>query len=343
MSADPARFQHALSNAKQAFKRGDRSAARKWAAEAARQDPEQEIPWLMLGALANPKAAPKYYQRALSVNPQSQLAKVGLQRARNRLASLQAEEHSRQLTGRFTQAAPAGEAAQRKTSPLLLIVAVTLLGIAAFFAFTGMPDLSGIVASAHLQPTATQPLRLSVRGNPLTPTPTPTPTSTPTPTPTPTFTPTPTATATPTATNTALPTATINSMPPGNLSSRPDGVGANEFWIEVNLSTQTLFAWKGDTKLKSFTVSTGTWATPTVIGQYRVYVKYVSTTMSGPGYYLPGVPYTMYFFKGYGIHGTYWHNNFGTPMSHGCVNMETSEASWVFDRAKIGTLVIIHY
>lgn len=64
--------------------------------------------------------------------------------------------------------------------------------------------------------------------------------------------------------------------------------------------------------------------------------------MTGPDYYLPDVPYTMYFYKGYGIHGTYWHDNFGTPMSHGCVNMRTSEAAWLFDFASVGTLVNVH-
>ena len=65
--------------------------------------------------------------------------------------------------------------------------------------------------------------------------------------------------------------------------------------------------------------------------------------MSGPGYYLTNVPYTMYFYKSYGIHGTYWHNNFGYPMSHGCVNMRTSEAHWLYDFSPMGTLVYIHY
>jgi len=81
--------------------------------------------------------------------------------------------------------------------------------------------------------------------------------------------------------------------------------------------------------------------------------------MSGPGYYLPNVPYVMYFYKGYSLHGTYWHNNFGTPMSHGCVNMRTEEAKWLFEwttpavpegayqaystETDPGTLVVIHY
>jgi len=80
-----------------------------------------------------------------------------------------------------------------------------------------------------------------------------------------------------------------------------------------------------------------------VVGEYQIYVKLFSTDMAGPGYYLADVPYTMYFYKGYGIHGTYWHNNFGTPMSHGCVNMRTTDANWVFDLANVGTWVIIHY
>jgi lipoprotein-anchoring transpeptidase ErfK/SrfK len=93
----------------------------------------------------------------------------------------------------------------------------------------------------------------------------------------------------------------------------------------------------------NFLVSTGTSQFPTVTGKYHIYVKLLSTTMSGEDYYLPNVPYTMYFYKGYGIHGTYWHNNFGHPMSHGCVNMYTPDAKWLFNWASVGTLVNIHY
>jgi lipoprotein-anchoring transpeptidase ErfK/SrfK len=65
--------------------------------------------------------------------------------------------------------------------------------------------------------------------------------------------------------------------------------------------------------------------------------------MSGPGYYLPAVPYVMYFYKDYGIHGTYWHNNFGTPMSHGCVNMSIPDSEWVYNFSSVGTVVNVHY
>jgi lipoprotein-anchoring transpeptidase ErfK/SrfK len=114
-------------------------------------------------------------------------------------------------------------------------------------------------------------------------------------------------------------------------------------WIDVDLTNQSLYAYEGDVIVNSFIVSTGTWATPTVTGQFNVYIKYRSAPMSGPGYYLPDVPYIMYFYGDYGLHGTYWHNNFGTPMSHGCVNLRTDDAGWLYNWASVGTLVNIHY
>jgi lipoprotein-anchoring transpeptidase ErfK/SrfK len=106
-----------------------------------------------------------------------------------------------------------------------------------------------------------------------------------------------------------------------------------EKWIEVNVTTQQVIAWEGDVPVFMFTVSTGLPNTPTVLGEYNIYWKLESTTMSGPGYYLTGVPYTMYFYKGYALHGTYWHENFGQPMSHGCVNLETGNAQQLFEWA----------
>jgi lipoprotein-anchoring transpeptidase ErfK/SrfK len=106
---------------------------------------------------------------------------------------------------------------------------------------------------------------------------------------------------------------------------------------------QAAYAFRGQELIRSFIVSTGTWLHPTVTGQFRVYVKYRYADMSGPGYYLPDVPFVMYFYEGYGLHGTYWHNNFGTPMSHGCVNFSIDDAGWLFDFAEVGTLVNVHY
>jgi LysM repeat protein len=130
------------------------------------------------------------------------------------------------------------------------------------------------------------------------------------------------------------------SAPP---SSSPPSAPTSGRWIDVDLSAQRLTAYQGSTAMRSTLVSTGLPRTPTPTGQFRIYVKYASTTMSGPGYYLTNVPYTMYFYRGYGLHGTYWHSNFGHPMSHGCINLPTSEAQWLFNWASVGTLVNIHY
>jgi lipoprotein-anchoring transpeptidase ErfK/SrfK len=131
-----------------------------------------------------------------------------------------------------------------------------------------------------------------------------------------------------------------------------------EKWIEVNLTTQQVIAWEGDKPVFSFLTSTGLPNTPTLVGEFHIYWKLKSTVMTGPGYYLPEVPYTMYFYGSYALHGTYWHNNFGQPMSHGCVNLETGNSEKLFEWAdpvltpgqsqvvatadNPGTLVIVH-
>ena len=108
------------------------------------------------------------------------------------------------------------------------------------------------------------------------------------------------------------------------------------------LSRQRLLAYQGNTLVEKFVVSTGTWQYPTVTGKFNVYVKYKYANMTGPGYSLQDVPYVMYFYKDYGLHGTYWHNNFGTPMSHGCVNLQTNDAKWLYNFASVGTVVRVH-
>lgn len=132
------------------------------------------------------------------------------------------------------------------------------------------------------------------------------------------------------------PTAVVNI--PAPVSSTGNG----EHWFDVDLSDQRMYAYEGDTLVRTFVVSTGTWQTPTVTGRFKVWVKLKSAPMSGPGYYLPDVPYIMYFYGDYGIHGTYWHNNFGVPMSHGCVNLSIPDAEWAYNFASVGTVVNVH-
>ncbi len=107
----------------------------------------------------------------------------------------------------------------------------------------------------------------------------------------------------------------------------------DEKWIEVDVTEQRVTAWEGNVPVMSFVTSTGLPNTPTVIGEYNIYWKLESTVMAGPGYYLPDVPYTMYFYAGYALHGAYWHDNFGQPMSHGCVNLSIDNSKELFEWA----------
>ena len=113
--------------------------------------------------------------------------------------------------------------------------------------------------------------------------------------------------------------------------------------IYVNLATQTLSAYEGKTLIMKTPISSGLWGkTPT--GDFTIWIKLRSTTMSGGSgddyYNLPNVPYVMFFSNnqvpassGFSLHGTYWHNNFGHPMSHGCINMKTTDIAKLYEWA----------
>lgn len=113
------------------------------------------------------------------------------------------------------------------------------------------------------------------------------------------------------------------------------GESSDDRWIEIDLSDQKLYAHNGDNIDYEFLISSGKWGR-TPEGEFRVWIKLKYTKMSGGSkalgtyYYLPNVPYVQYFYKGFGLHGTYWHDNFGTPMSHGCINMRTPDAEKLY-------------
>ena len=113
---------------------------------------------------------------------------------------------------------------------------------------------------------------------------------------------------------------------------------SDEKWIDVDLSEQRVVAYdEGNVPVRAFIVSTGLRATPTVQGEFRMWVKTRAQTMYGGSraagnyYYLPNVEWVQYFYEDYSFHGTYWHNNFGQPMSHGCINMTNEDAQWLFE------------
>lgn len=133
---------------------------------------------------------------------------------------------------------------------------------------------------------------------------------------------------------------------PGFLASIPSkkqvlGTTFGPKHISVDLSKQRLYAHEGDKLVYKFPVSTGKWGrTPT--GEYKIWIKLLRTRMSGGSgndyYNLPNVPYTMFFYndqvsksRGFALHGAYWHNNFGFPMSHGCVNIRPEDARKLFE------------
>lgn len=127
----------------------------------------------------------------------------------------------------------------------------------------------------------------------------------------------------------------------GKALASPAPVSAGK-WIEIDVTRQRLTAYEGRQPVFSTLVSTGLPRTPTVLGRFAIRYKLRRQNMRGPGYYLPNVPWVMYFYSNYAIHGTYWHNAFGRPMSHGCVNMRVADARWLYFWAPVGTPVIVH-
>ncbi|EKQ69871.1 hypothetical protein OsccyDRAFT_2519 [Leptolyngbyaceae cyanobacterium JSC-12] len=112
-------------------------------------------------------------------------------------------------------------------------------------------------------------------------------------------------------------------------------------WIEIDLSKQRLYAWQGDRQVYAVLVSTGKASTPTPAGVFAIQTRHRYARMQGYDYDVPDVPYTMYYHRGYAIHGAYWHYRFGTPVSHGCTNVAVNHARWLFYWAKVGTPVVV--
>lgn len=123
----------------------------------------------------------------------------------------------------------------------------------------------------------------------------------------------------------------------------PVDLAPTERYIDINLKTQTLVAFEGTRAVYATLISSGKenddkekdHRTPT--GEWRIREKHVTTTMDGDGtaagdlpYSIEDVPFVMYFFKSFAVHGAFWHSNYGTEMSHGCVNVSPLDAKWLF-------------
>lgn len=319
------------------------------------RDPQNLAALLWMAWLSEDlRASHAYAERALALDPSNERARAARQWAQSRLDSSATPEASSSRARerkddrrwrRFLPLAALGSLAAFAAGALLVIL---------WFSPQQLPVMANVQVWPCPTPTSTSTPSPTRSATPTatataTPTPTPTPTTTDTPVPTSTGTPTQTPSQTPSPTSTSPPTSTVrtpeSSPSPTSdpLSPTDSSTGGDVRWIDVDLSSQTLTAYAGNTPLRSTLISTGLPDTPTPIGKYHIYVKLRYDDMEGPDYNLRDVPYTMYFYRGYGIHGTYWHSSFGYPMSHGCINLPTDEAEWLFGWASVGTLVNIHW
>jgi lipoprotein-anchoring transpeptidase ErfK/SrfK len=128
-------------------------------------------------------------------------------------------------------------------------------------------------------------------------------------------------------------------LPP--ISNVPGWAQKGRKWIDVSIVRQTLVAYEGTQPVFATLVSTGAdglgdpkETQSTVQGAFIIHTKHVTATMDndeeGDVYDLRDVPYVQYFTDGYALHGAYWHDGFGTPRSHGCINLSPSDAAWLF-------------
>ncbi|MCO5221084.1 MAG: L,D-transpeptidase [Thermomicrobiales bacterium] len=124
-------------------------------------------------------------------------------------------------------------------------------------------------------------------------------------------------------------------------------VSRGQRWIEVDLESQTLVAWDDTNPVYAAPVSTGKPGFGTPTGVFTISTRYPARQLiarvNDEFWDIPGVPWVMVFREGgFYIHGVYWHDDFGTPVSHGCVTLAVADAEWLYEWAQTGTRIWIH-
>lgn len=320
-----------MDSTRTALEQGDLMGARRMLRQIVQTDPQNHRAWLWLaGITESPSASMQYVKRAQNIAPDDPTVHKALQWAEKRLQERQ------QFDNRVVAAPPPQQ--QSKTEPkaeepkangwlkrfgLGLFLVFGLVGIWSIWQI-GPPV---VIASEPLVFVATLPPSERYSANKSEQT---------------------IATIrTPTHAKSESIWETVQRRTPVQASIPPISHFSENRWIDVNLTTQTLVAYENDVAIYTTLVSSGLYNTPTVTGQFRIYIRYDSQDMSGYhlgyDYYLEDVPFVQYFHKDFALHGAYWHNNFGTPMSHGCVNLSPSDSQWLYNFADIGTLVNVHY
>ncbi|MDR2974556.1 MAG: L,D-transpeptidase [Propionibacteriaceae bacterium] len=126
----------------------------------------------------------------------------------------------------------------------------------------------------------------------------------------------------------------------------PPAGAESSHWVDVNLTNQTVTLMDGSTPSTTFSMSSGAPSHPTPTGVYQVYSRVTSQSLSGTAdgeyYYYDDVHWATWFYEDFGFHTAYWHDDFGTPVSHGCINLREADARAVFDWLAIGDWVDVH-
>ncbi|MCL2315985.1 MAG: L,D-transpeptidase, partial [Actinomycetia bacterium] len=113
-------------------------------------------------------------------------------------------------------------------------------------------------------------------------------------------------------------------------------------WVDVDLTRQMAILFDGTEAVRAFIISSGAPGHETPTGHFRVYARVASQTIAGDGYRYDNVKWCVWFQGNYGFHTAYWHDDFGQPVSHGCLNMREADAKAVYDWVSLGSDIEIH-
>lgn len=126
-----------------------------------------------------------------------------------------------------------------------------------------------------------------------------------------------------------VPANAMRRLSPEDLA--PISMGRTDKRIEIDIPNETLTCYEGDTPVFMTRTASGVYGVGTPLGEFRVLHKRFGWRMVGDDYDLPGVPFPVYFTRSaVAIHGTYWHNDYGRRHSHGCLNVASRDARWVY-------------
>jgi hypothetical protein len=166
-----------------------------------------------------------------------------------------------------------------------------------------------------------------------------------------------------------VPASHLRPVAPEEFSPLSPDVPSDNKYIDCNLQIQTLFCYENHQEVHRADISSGLIGLyPTPTGRFSIQVKLPARDMHGSDRFasdeenvLSGVPWCSFFTnEGHAFHGTFWHDNFGQPMSHGCINMRNEDARWLFrwttpkagsdqinqqtlDVKGMGTTVLVHF